>query len=267
MARGDWPLRSLVVERIPRSLRVFEPWIEDDYEKQVVRSASVAFPGYEYAVWKPLVRDRGGRAARPDGLMVSADGSSWFVVEVELSWHTADHIMQQLDILGDGVYDPSLSESIEATLPRLGDRGVRSLLEHKPGFLCIVNAFTEAIQAICRASPFDLVVAEPYRSEAGDYALALTQVPAILRGAGNIAGMFVLTRGRKLGDSEFAELPKGFPNWAGPIDLLLPDTTLTRTQIVGNYLLLHTALGLPGRSLGIRIVDPSKQILQLEILA
>src|SRR5439155_23094463 len=157
------------------------------------------------------------------------ESREWYVVEVELAWHDRTHITEQLEILGDGIYDRTLIDSLTQAIPQISAAAARTLLEVRPSFVCIVNEFTETIQAICRASPFELVVAEPYRAENGEYAFVITQAPGRLRTPALVAGTFVLRRGSNIGDSEFAMLPSGFPAWAGPVDLELPDQTIVRT--------------------------------------
>lgn len=259
-------MKALVIEGVPSTLSEYEPWLEDDYERQVGRAAAVAFPDHIYRPWKPLVHTRAGLGVRPDAIMVARDLSSWYVVEIELSWHAFSHISEQLELLGDGVYDRTLLPATRPALADLDEPAIRALMERRPAFLCIVNAFTEAIQGICRSSPFDLVVAEPYRSERGHYATAFTQLPASLRRRQEAATTFVLKRGLVLGDREFAALPTNFPTWPGPLDVVLPGGGETRTQIVGDYLLLPTNLGLPDRPLAVRIVDPDTHLVRLEIL-
>ena len=204
-------MRPFLVENPPRKFEPREPNSEKEFEEQVLRVADVLMPSFETASWKPLIRDRHGRGAKPDLAMVSHDLEEWYVIEVELASHSIrGHIAPQLETLGNGVYDSSLVSSLRNSFPSKDVEALTRMVHREPGLLCIVNEYTDRIGRTCRDTGFELVVLEPYFGAAGGYAVLVEKLPNEL--SREIApSTYSLRRANELGNSVVLMLPRGFP--------------------------------------------------------
>ena len=194
--------------------KVFEPWMpasEDEFEKQILRIASVLMPNYLIANWKPLIRDRHGHGARPDLAMISSDLESWYVIEVELARHSVSgHIAPQLETLGNGVYDSSILPSLRKAFPSHNSDRLTRMVRREPGLLCIVDQYTDRISRACRDAGFELVVLEPYSGIEGGWGVLAEKLPIELARE-RAPRTYALSRAERLGDSIVMVLPRDFP--------------------------------------------------------
>ena len=204
-------MRPFLVENHSMKFEPREPNSEKEFEEQILRVADVLMPNFEIASWKPLIRDRHGRGAKPDLAMVSHDLENWYVIEVELASHSIrGHIAPQLETLGNGVYDSSLVRSLSNSFPSKDVEALTRMVHREPGLLCIVNEYTDRIGRTCRDTGFEMVVLEPYFGVAGGYAVLVEKLPNEL--SREIApSSYSLRRSNQIGDSVVLMLPRNFP--------------------------------------------------------
>lgn len=259
-----------VVENPPLIFERRTPSSEEDFVSQLERCGPQLFPEHYLRRWSPIIRDQRGTGARPDMVLVSKNLDAWYVVEVELSSHSiSGHIAPQLDTLSQGIYDSGLVPSLQAVLPELSQAQLRRLVYLEPGFLCIVDASNDAIYTACREANFELAIVEPYWCNKGYWAVAVRQMPRVLRSPVLSPARFELRRSlTRLGDTVFVELPRHFPNWK---DWVLVSTTEGEvrkcTLITGS----PCSLLLPARwmpevgSAWLVIIDPQRKLVRLEV--
>ena len=261
-------MRPFLVENPPRKFEPRAPNSEKEFEDQVLRVARVLMPNYETASWKPLIRDRHGRGARPDLAMVSHDLEDWYVIEVELASHSIrGHIAPQLKTLGDGVYDSSLVRSLRNSFPSKDVEALTRMVRRDPGLLCIANEYTDRIGKTCRDTGFELVVLEPYFGVEGGYAVLVEKLPSEL--SREIApSAYSLRRSGRIGDNVVLMLPRDFPASFYKIRASSePSADEYQIQRFGDGfgVILPLTLVPDYSAANVEIVDPSKKVAQLVI--
>lgn len=263
-------MRPFLVEDPPRILRPWVPSYENEFEEQVLRTASSLMPNYLVASWKPLVRDRHGHGAKPDLAMISRDLESWYVVEVELATHSVPgHIAPQLETLRDGVYDSSILPSLQNAFPSADTERLAQMVLREPGLLCIVDQYTDRISRACRDAGFELVVLEPYYSAEGGWGVLAERLPIELARE-DTPRTYSLTRGERLGGSIVMILPRDFPS--SSYKVLVPTESdggfrffqLQRLQ-GGLCVIVPSSLIPDDASAIIEVIDPSRQNARLII--
>ena len=263
-------MRPFLVENPQRIFETWTPTSEDEFERQILRVASGLMPNYLIANWKPLIRDRYGRGARPDLAMISSDLESWYVVEVELARHSVPgHIAPQLETLSNGVYDSSLLTSLQSAFPSHDIELLTRMVRREPGLLCIVDEYTDSIWRACRDTGFELVVLEPYYGTAGGWAVLAQKLPTELARE-STPRIYNLSRDQQLGDSIAMMLPRDFP--ASIYKVLAPGELSDEgrfyqiQRIGGNPCVVMPLHLIPSHaSVTIELIDPSLQSARLII--
>jgi len=156
-----------------------KPSNEGEFEELVLSMAGDLFP-YAHAVdWKPLAPTPTGEGTRPDMLVFSHDLSAWWIIEVEIIKnlsYTREHIAKQLAKQSRANWTYA-REKLVQPLMDLGytSEDARHLGSIDPRFLLICNGFDSTVQRIASENNFQYMVAEPYVSDLGGYALDVTR--------------------------------------------------------------------------------------------
>lgn len=78
---------------------------EGEFEKVIILQAPSLYPDYYVFPFKMTVKSS-SRSARPDLVFVAKDYNDWYIVEVEMSYHSFEtHIEPQIDTLATAQYD------------------------------------------------------------------------------------------------------------------------------------------------------------------
>lgn len=262
-------MSKIIIESPLRTLSRLEHAREQDFESQVLRCAGPLFPDYISGLWKPRIKDGFGKGAQPDAVLVSTELSLWYVVEIELVSHpVTTHVRPQLETLSEGIYDSTLVPSLQKAVPSVPTEVLESLVYKKPGLLCIADGYSEGLRAACSDNGFELAVLEPFRGDAGSWALHTAHLASPMRPSLS-ANTFQLRRGRVHGDKEFLELPSHFPIIAGVVSIVDPGSNVHECQVhhssPSSYLLLPTDMAPRGKSLSLSMIDRRQRKLRLEV--
>ena len=152
-----------------------KPDNEGDFENLVIALGSDLFP-YAHALdWKPLAPTPTGEGTRPDMLLFCHDLSAWWIIEVEIIKnlsYSREHIAKQLAKQSRADWSHVREKLIEP-LTQLGysTEDAQHLGTIDPGFLLICNGLDSTIMRIASENNFQYMVAEPYVSDLGGFAL------------------------------------------------------------------------------------------------
>ena len=262
-------MRHIIVETPPSIFHPQEPNTEDDFERQILRCAGQLFPSHVAGLWKPLIRDQWGRAARPDMVLISSEFDAWHIVEIELRRHSlATHIEQQLETLSQGIYDYTLLQSLSQAVPGIPQSTLKRVLYREPGFLCVADAYADDLQSACRDNNFELAICEPYHGQHGAWALFVSKMPVAMRPSRE-PGVFQLRRGKAFGDRVFMEVPQHFPFSAGVVELNREGGELSEGQVITSgprrYLNMPLSWAPLGKSVRLSMIDQARQRLRVEV--
>ena len=250
-----------------RFMRVDKQLLEMHYEGVLRTFALQLFPMWHMARWSPLVESPVGRA-RPDEILVKADFSDWFVVEVELADHPESHFEAQFSALASASYstDRIIESALEA-LKDLDSRALEQMLnEVSPGMLCIADSETQTLEWQCRTHGFALAVITPLRSDKGTWAVQQVRIPPILIEQAPGVGDFDLRVASSMGSHVFCELPRNFP--PGEVCLVrINDVLHTFRQFTYSdsrrQALIPREVAGRKRVLKLRLVDPDQDLFDL----
>lgn len=263
-------MRAFFAERTAHTFKPWYPGREDDFVAQILRCAAVLFPRYHAAKWTPLVRDRHGHGARPDMVLVSRDYEEWWVVEVELAYHSvAGHIHGQLETLSHGIYDSQLVGGLKEVVPEAGEESLKRLVYVPPGLLCIVNEFVDGIARSCRSNCFEHAVLEPYHSDEGGWGVLVESMPSdILTPVAE--GGYQLRLGKKMGDRIVVILPSHFPASFDRLEVVYGQGERRETLRLFStgkvrMTLFPTEMVPPCKALRLELLDPDNRLARLVV--
>src|SRR5579859_4433110 len=113
---------------------------EDNFERMVLSRANLLFPEYHAIPFKCLVASD-SETARPDLALVERHYREWWVVEVEMSYHSfVGHVLPQVRTLAKAVYGAQEANSLCTNALTLDRNAVRDMLKgDQPRVLVIVN--------------------------------------------------------------------------------------------------------------------------------
>lgn len=140
---------------------------EKRFESIILENKESIFQSGHYCRWEPLLKDKlTEEGVQPDGILISYDFSSWWVVEIENSEFKIDVIQEQLTKLARVDYSKELIQ-IKLALKKMemDTNRASELVTIKPGFLCITNVESDSVSKICAYAGFDLMVAKPIQSQ------------------------------------------------------------------------------------------------------
>ena len=146
--------------------------LEKDFETQLHQAKHQLFPDCYFERWDPLLVDSlSKQGVKPDGILISSDFTSWWVVEVELAREKKKrHIIDQLGKLERVDYSVHKVQ-VESTLAQLGisdsKQISRDLVSEPPGLILIMDKQDASIREIASERGFSVVVTIPYRSDCG----------------------------------------------------------------------------------------------------
>jgi len=156
-----------------------KPDNEGEFENLVLSLSGDLFP-YAHAVdWKPLAPTPTGEGTRPDMLLFAHDLSAWWIIEVEIIKnlsYSREHIAKQLAKQSRADWS-KVRQKLIRPLTGLGysTDDAHHLGTIEPGFLLICNGLDNTILTIASENNFNYMVAEPYVSDLGGYALDVTR--------------------------------------------------------------------------------------------
>jgi len=131
---GDWY----------EELSVVSSYSEGEYEEKIKQYSKAIFSEYYTIRFKQeVVKD--GRKKKPDLALIALDYSSWWVVEVELSGHSVDHVIEQVEVFAEGKYNATtllkyIKRVFSQELPEVTVDEVKleSLVENVPPKIMVV---------------------------------------------------------------------------------------------------------------------------------
>lgn len=262
-------MSMIIIESPFRTLSRFDHALEQDFENQVLRCAGAAFPDYVAGPWKPLIRDGFGKGAHPDAVLISAEMSTWYVVEIELVSHpVTSHVRPQLETLSQGIYDSTLVPSLARAVPSVPAGVLEGLVYREPGLLCVADGYSEGLKGACSDTGFEFAVLEPFHGSTGVWAMHAAHLATPMRPSVS-ASTFQLRRGPVRGDKEFLELPRHFPIMAGAVSIVDAHSNVHECRVHNSgrssHLLLPVAMVPSGRPLGLSMIDRRQRRLRLEV--
>ncbi|MBC7949004.1 MAG: hypothetical protein H7Y42_14055 [Chitinophagaceae bacterium] len=131
-------------------LSVVSTYSEGEYEDKIKQYAENIFSEYHTIRFK-LGVDSFGLTKKPDLALIAKDYSAWWVVEVELTGHTVEHVLEQVNVFRTGDYNPvSISKYVKRVFSEeipdvhLDEESLTKLItDAEPQILVIVDAPTE----------------------------------------------------------------------------------------------------------------------------
>jgi hypothetical protein len=262
--------RRVSVGEVATQTGTFRPVVmrEVDFERLLLNLGPSILSGWFLREWKPLLTSIGGRATRPDAILVSRTLAEWYVVEIEPASHSLLGLARpQFERIRWAIYDFALRESILRVCEFLNEHTVDQLLRRAPGFLCISDEDHDRLRQVCQEVDFEFAAFEPLRSERNHLALRVLRLPAGLQ-RDTPARAWPLSRSRTpMMGSEPAYLPLGFPT-STPIQVTINERDyLCEIRAIGDTRVLllpaEVTLRLPG-NLILDAVDPANRIYRLE---
>ncbi|MDP8208120.1 MAG: hypothetical protein P9L92_15755 [Candidatus Electryonea clarkiae] len=119
---------------------------ESDFERTIKQQVEHVFPDYITISYKKTIYADGKEPRIPDLAMINKNYDDWWIVEVELSNHTINHVISQVDVFANGNYNSELDakyilERIEVEQkPPLEYDKLKDLIKNKmPQILVIVD--------------------------------------------------------------------------------------------------------------------------------
>lgn len=143
---------------------------EDNFEQLILGQASYLFPQYDVVPFKSLVASE-SETARPDLALVERQYRDWWVVEVEMGYHSLfGHVLPQIRTLAGAAYGEREADSLCAEAVILERSAVRDMMKGaQPRVLVIVNEQKpDWAQALDRYGA-RLVTVEVFRSDRNRY--------------------------------------------------------------------------------------------------
>lgn len=161
------------VERIILDGEAFDAIVldEDQMEGILADHGSVVWPGYSFFGFKPPIS--GGEEVRhPDAALISADSTSWWVIEVERHTHDVEgHIRPQLLGLSQGFYG-AVAREYMSRVHGLSDAQMERTDWHNPSFLLVIDHVTPPIARAAALASFEVMQCVFFKSRRGVYAIA-----------------------------------------------------------------------------------------------
>jgi len=113
---------------------------ESEFENRILLHAPSIYPEYHATKFKQTVESPTGKSA-PDLAFISKDFDEWFIVEVEMGYHSfAKHVEPQVQNLADASYGDSVAEYLHKISPSLDKDTIFEMVRsQRPGVLVIVN--------------------------------------------------------------------------------------------------------------------------------
>jgi len=86
-------------------LAVITSYYESEFERKIRQHIAYVFPDYHTISFKLKVEAEMREPKIPDLVMISKEYKDWWIVEVELSGHSLDHVKDQVIVFSEGTYN------------------------------------------------------------------------------------------------------------------------------------------------------------------
>lgn len=156
---------------------------EDDFERVVLSRARLLYPGYHSVLFKKLVQSDMD-SARPDMALIDIQYRSWWVVEIEMAYHSLyHHVLPQVETLSSAVYGDDEADYLVSQNNGLDCVSLIDMMKGiQPRVLVVVNC--NAPDWIEPLSKFNAIlqVVEVFRSDKNRHMVRINgESPSILK--------------------------------------------------------------------------------------
>jgi len=156
-------------------LNVIASYYETEFERTIRQQVSAVFPDYYTSSFKLEIHTDQKEARKPDLAMVHKDYRNWWVVEVELSGHSPSHVLEQVSVFTQGVYNSirianylkdknSEENNVQLDYNKLQDM----IRKQQPRVLVIVDEPQSEWESMLSKYDASVCVFQVYRSTIGD---------------------------------------------------------------------------------------------------
>lgn len=158
---------------------------EDNFERIVLSQAGHLFPEYQAISFKSLVTSDSD-AARPDFALVERNYREWWVVEVEMGYHSFyGHVLPQVRTLAEAAYGEQEAAALCNSAASLDRSAMRDMMKgSQPRVLVIVNEHKSDWANGLEPFGARVITVEVFRSDRNHHLLCIDGEPPA--GTGNI---------------------------------------------------------------------------------
>jgi len=150
---------------------------ESELERVIRQHLRSLFPDFFVFPFKrDVVSKSTSDKNRPDLAMVRKDFCAWGVIEVELSEHSLNHVLEQTSCFADGTYNaPAMAEYIRRQMKRhckksVSLRRLHSLIaDERPTVLVIADSHVSSWQQKLEEENIDLCIFQIFKNTGGRY--------------------------------------------------------------------------------------------------
>ena len=147
---------------------------ESEFESLILDQATLLYPEFYAVPFKPVVFSEDD-AAKPDLALIDKEYRNWWVVEVEMAYHSlASHVLPQIRTLSQATYGEQEAQLLSQQDARLHLEKLCDMMKGKqPQVLVILNASKQDWVAPLMRYDAILAFCEVFRSIAGNRILKI----------------------------------------------------------------------------------------------